>query len=210
MFHKIKFTQNLFKIFRRNQSTLSLHSFDNLNPINCYNYFPMPTNQISIIGYNELARSCSLNLRDNNINIKIGLNQDDKFYIDEAISDGWNLGKDIVSIENATQSSDIIQVLINPINQLSNWNKIIMNISENKAVCFMNKLDIISSNLITFPNNIDIISISPSCNNSNLRNYFIESNDINGQIRIIQDNSGQSFDKSLYVAHYIGITNIDL
>ncbi len=210
IFQKINlnFKNSSQRFFKRFKSSLCMDTFLDYNLLSNYNFSPILSNQISIIGYNEIARSCCLNLRDNDINVKIGLNQDDELSIKKANLDGWVLGKDILSIENATRHSDIIQVLINPFDQIVNWEKVKLNISENKAIFLMNQFNVLTTNMLVIPDNIDLISISTDCSNLDLRNNFLDNYQINGQIRIIQDYSGHSFNKSIYLANYLGITDI--
>ena len=103
---------------KRSVSTISINGFQERiiersdYPINrCQDILNDKT--VSIIGYGPQGRGQSLNLRDNNINVCLGLRKGPSW--DAALEDGWEEGKDLFEMEEACNKGNIVQYLNNGI-----------------------------------------------------------------------------------------------
>ena len=85
------------------------------NPHTCKQLLENET--ISVLGYGPQGRSQSLNLRDNNHNVLLGLRPDGTSW-DNAINDGWEPNKNLFNIDEATHKGSIIKYLISDNGQI--------------------------------------------------------------------------------------------
>ena len=74
---------------------------------------------IGIIGYGPQGRGLSLNLKDNGFKVNIGVRKGDSY--DTAVKDGWIPNKNLFSIEETCDKSDIIQYLLSDVGQIKQW-----------------------------------------------------------------------------------------
>src|ERR1700680_4465571 len=75
---------------------------------------------VAVLGYGVQGRGQSLNLKDNGVNVIIGLRGKGRGW-DLAQQDGWAPGKTLFSLEEATQRGTIIQYLLSDAGQKEQW-----------------------------------------------------------------------------------------
>ena len=81
-------------------------------------------NTISVLGYGPQGRSQSLNLRDNNHNVILGLRKEGDSW-NKAIKDGWTANKNLFSIDEAAHKGTIVKYLLSDSAQIECWDSII-------------------------------------------------------------------------------------
>ena len=64
---------------------------------------------VAVLGYGVQGPAQALNMKENGINVIIGQSENDKFYWDKAIKDGWEPGKTLFSLEEAAEKGTVIQ-----------------------------------------------------------------------------------------------------
>src|ERR1700687_3334352 len=67
---------------------------------------------IAVLGYGVQGRGQSLNMKDNGLNVIIGLRDKKGKGWDLALQDGWVPGKTLLSLEEATTRGTIVQYLL--------------------------------------------------------------------------------------------------
>ncbi|HYV34890.1 MAG TPA: ketol-acid reductoisomerase, partial [Gemmataceae bacterium] len=72
---------------------------------------------VAILGYGVQGRGQSLNMKDNGVNVIIGLRDKKGKGWDLAQQDGWVPGKTLLSLEEATTKGTIIQYLLSDAGQ---------------------------------------------------------------------------------------------
>lgn len=213
MLFLIRPKNKLYFLSKRYLSSVCLHEYSYLNK-NDYNYDigilkdDNPMTSISILGYSDRLRAFSLNLYDNNINVIIGLNENDKDNIVKAKSDGWKLNKNILDINQAINCSDIIHFSDNIYNQISILKSYYF--GKKKTIYFSNQNTISLSNLgiNSIYKDLDIFILDPTCSSSIMRNNFINKKEIEAHLSIVKDSSGYTLDTALYIADLVGINKL--
>ena len=128
---------------------------------------------ISVLGYGPQGRSQSLNLRDNNINVILGLRKHGKSWI-KALNDGWIPNQNLFEIEEATHKGNIIKYLISDVGQISQWKNIKNFMYDNNTLYFSHGFSIFYNNYtnINPSSNINIIMVAPKCSGNTVRKNF--------------------------------------
>ena len=109
------FIKRGINLTNRQISTISINGFKEEiversdYPIN-YCQDILAEKKVSIIGYGPQGRGQSLNLRDNKIDVCLGLRKGSSW--DKALEDGWVEGKDLFEMEEACHKGNIIQYLL--------------------------------------------------------------------------------------------------
>ena len=160
--------------------------------------------EISIIGYGPQARGQSLNLRDNKIDVNIGIRKGKSW--DKALEDGWEEGKNLFEIEEACQKGSIIQYLLSDAGQIKQWNNISQYLNEGKTLYFSHGFGITYNKHtnINPPAKIDVVMVAPKGAGSTVRSEFLKGNGINASYSIYQDYTGNAKDKCLAIAFGLG------
>src|SRR5215475_14107180 len=76
---------------------------------------------VAVLGYGVQGRGQSLNMKDNGVNVVIGLRESKGKSWDLAVQDGWVPGKTLLSLEEAVQKGTIIQYLLSDAGQKDQW-----------------------------------------------------------------------------------------
>src|SRR5438445_7343829 len=90
---------------------------------------------VAVLGYGVQGRGQSLNMKDNGVNVLIGLRENSKGW-ELAKSDGWAPGKTLFSLEEAAKRGSIIQYLLSDAGQKEQWPILKPYLSADKALCF--------------------------------------------------------------------------
>ena len=159
---------------------------------------------IGVIGYGPQGRCQSLNLKDNGFDVKVGVRKGNSYNL--ALSDGWEPNKNLFSIEETCEKSDIIKYLLSDVGQIKQWNSVKPFLTENKTlyfshgfgITFNDKTDIIP------PDNIDVVLVAPKGAGMTVRNKFLENKGINVSYAVYQDYTKTARDKCLSLAFGIG------
>src|SRR5437762_12730656 len=72
---------------------------------------------VAVLGYGVQGRGQSLNMKDNGVNVVIGLREKGGKGWDLAQQDGWVPGKTLLSLEEATTKGTIVQYLLSDAGQ---------------------------------------------------------------------------------------------
>ncbi len=128
---------------------------------------------ISVLGYGPQGRAQSLNLRDNNINVILGLRKHGKSWI-KALNDGWIPNQNLFEIEEATHKGNIIKYLISDVGQISQWKNIKNFMYDNNTLYFSHGFSIFYNNYtnINPSSNINVIMVAPKCSGNTVRKNY--------------------------------------
>src|SRR5438552_18640592 len=75
---------------------------------------------VAILGYGVQGRGQSLNMKDNGVNVIIGLRGQGRSW-DLAQQDGWVPGQTLFSLDEAAQRGTIVQYLLSDAGQKEQW-----------------------------------------------------------------------------------------
>ena len=199
------------KLFTRSISTINLPEFDIKETVYERNDYKLNKSNnhlinktIGIIGYGPQGRSQSLNLRDNQFNVQIGVREGPSYY--EAIKDGWIPNKNLFSIPEAVDNCDYISYLLSDAGQIKQWEQVKPYLTTNKTLCFSHGFGVVynqNTNIIP-PDDIDVVLVAPKGAGMTVRDKFLEGKGINSSYAIHQDYTGKAKDNSLFYAFGIG------
>ncbi|WP_185860792.1 ketol-acid reductoisomerase [Blattabacterium cuenoti] len=160
---------------------------------------------ISILGYGVQGPGQSLNLRDNEFKVIVGQRKH-SFSWDKALEDGWIEGKNLFSLEEASERGTILMYLLSDAGQISFWPTLSKYLTEGKSLYFSHGFGLTfrSQTKISPSKNIDIFLVAPKGSGTSLRRHFKQGKGINSSYAIYQDYSGNSLDKTLSIGIGIG------
>ena len=163
---------------------------------------------ISVLGYGPQGSSQSLNLRDQDLNVNLGLRKGPSW--DKALSDGWVENHNLFSIEEATSRGTIIKYLLSDAAQISAWPTVKRNLSEGDCLYFSHGFGYVFNDLTKIypPEDIDVILVAPKGPGSKVREHFIEKKGINSSYAIAQDYTDRATERCLSLAFAIGSGNV--
>src|SRR5437763_7458429 len=75
---------------------------------------------VAVLGYGVQGRGQSLNMKDNGVQVIIGLRDKGRGW-DLAQQDGWVHGQTLFSLEEATQRGTVVQYLLSDAGQKEQW-----------------------------------------------------------------------------------------
>jgi ketol-acid reductoisomerase len=206
MFSVTRICNNLSK-FSRSVSSLKLPEFNIDEKIynrNDYRFNNgLKNKKISIIGYGPQGKSQSLNLRDNQFNVCIGVREGKSY--DLALKDGWIPNENLFSIPEAVDKGHHISYLLSDAGQISQWDEINPYLTEGKTLCFSHGFGIVYNELTNIkpPDNIDVIMVAPKGAGLTVRKLFLENKGINSSFAIHNDYSGKA--KEICLQYTFGI-----
>src|SRR5437588_10870617 len=99
---------------------------------------------VAVLGYGVQGRGQSLNMKDNGVNVIIGLRDQGRSW-DLAQQDGWVPGKTLFSLEEATQRGTLIQYLLSDAGQKEQWPTIKAHLKPGQALYFSHGFSIVYS-----------------------------------------------------------------
>jgi ketol-acid reductoisomerase len=150
---------------------------------------------IAVLGYGVQGPAQALNLRDNGFHVIIGQRQPGASW-DRAVSDGWQEGKNLFTIEEAANKGTILLFLLSDAGQIAAWPGILPHLTAGKTLCFSHGFGLAFSEHthITPPDDIDVVLVAPKGSGRSVRTQFLEGRGINASIAVHQDSTGHARD----------------
>jgi ketol-acid reductoisomerase len=160
---------------------------------------------VAVLGYGVQGRGQSLNMKDNGVNVIVGMREGGKGW-DLAQQDGWQLGKTLFSLDEAAKRGTIVQYLLSDAGQKDYWPKLKPLMTAGKALYFSHGFSIVYANQtgVVPPKDIDVILVAPKGSGTTVRRYFLEGKGINSSYAVHQDATGKALDRCLACGIAIG------
>jgi len=160
---------------------------------------------VAILGYGVQGRGQSLNLKDNGVNVIIGLRQGGRGW-DLAVQDGWVPGKTLLSMEEAAEKGTVIQYLLSDAGQKEYWPTLKPKLTKGKCLYFSHGFSIVFKDQteVVPPSDIDVVLVAPKGSGTTVRRLFLEGRGINSSFAIFQDATGRATDRCLALGVAIG------
>src|ERR1700704_2575498 len=161
---------------------------------------------VAVLGYGVQGRGQSLNMKDNGVNVIIGLREKGGKGWDLAVQDGWVPGKTLFSLEEAVQRGTIIQYLLSDAGQKDQWPKLKPLLTAGKALYFSHGFSIVYSDQtgVVPQKDIDVLLVAPKGSGTTVRRHFLEGKGINASFAIHQDATGKARERCLACGIAIG------
>jgi ketol-acid reductoisomerase len=160
---------------------------------------------LSVIGYGPQGRAQALNLKDNGLKVIVGLRPGSSY--DQALKDGFTPGINLLNIEDAVSSGNVIMNLLSDAGQSTTWNKLILpNLTKNQTLYFSHGFSIVykEQTKVIPPKNVDVIMVAPKGTGRTLRTSFKEGKGVNSSIAIYQNPSGKANETVKHLGFAIG------
>jgi ketol-acid reductoisomerase len=162
--------------------------------------------KISVLGYGSQGRGQSLNLRDQNFPVILGLRPNGNSW-HNAIKDGWIPNDNLFDIETALQKGTIYKYLLSDAGQIQQWPAVKRHLTPDKTLYFSHGFGIVYNDqtAINPPKNLDVIMVAPKGPGTLVReNFMLGNKGINASYAIHQDYTGTAIDKTLALSYGIG------
>jgi ketol-acid reductoisomerase len=160
---------------------------------------------MAVLGYGTQGMAQSLNMRDNGMNVIVGVRKDGHSW-KKAVADGWVPGKTLFSIEEAADKGSIIMYLLSDAAQKESWGAIKPYVTKGKTLYFSHGFGVVfhKQTGIIPPADVDVILAAPKGSGATVRSLFLEGRGINSSVAIWQDVSGQARERAFALGVAIG------
>lgn len=149
---------------------------------------------VAVIGYGVQGPAQALNMRDNGINVIVGLRKDSKESWKRAEKEGWKKGVNLFTTEEAAERGTVIQYLVSDAAQKAYWPTLKPYLTEGKALYFSHGFSITYKQLtkVVPPANVDVILCAPKGSGTSVRRNFLAGVGINASWAVYQDYTGRA------------------
>ncbi|MCB2307891.1 ketol-acid reductoisomerase [Clostridium estertheticum] len=155
--------------------------------------------KVAVIGYGSQGHAHALNLKENGVDVVVGLYVGSKSW-----EKAEKAGLTVLTAAEAAKAADIIMILINDEKQGQVYKESIApNLTKNKALVFAHGFAIHFGQIVP-PADIDVFLIAPKGPGHTVRSQFLEGKGVPCLIAIHQDASGHAKEVALGYALGIG------
>ena len=156
---------------------------------------------IGVIGYGSQGHAHALNLKDNGLDVIVGLYEGSKSW-PKAEGDGLR----VALVADAARESDIIMVLIPDTTQSQVYKESIRpHLVPGKTLMFAHGFNIHYKTVVP-PDDVDVSMVAPKAPGHRMREVFTRGSGVPGLLAIHQDVSGQAREIGLAYARGVGCT----
>lgn len=161
---------------------------------------------VAVIGYGVQAPAQAFNMRENGVNVIVGLDPNRKRQWDKALNDGWVPGETLFSMEEATDRATVIQFLVSDAGQVMVWPRIKPHLKKGDALYFSHGFGIVYADQtgIIAPDYVDVILVAPKGSGTSVRANFLAGTGINSSYAVYQDYTGRAQERTLALGIAIG------
>src|SRR5437868_7082100 len=160
---------------------------------------------VAVLGYGVQGRGQSLNMKDNGVNVIIGMREQGKGW-QLAQQDGWTPGETLFPLEEAAQRGTVIQYLLSDAGQKDHWPRLKPHLTAGKALYFSHGFAIVYNDQtgVVPPKDIDVILVAPKGSGTTVRRLFLEGRGINSSFAVHQDATGRARERCLALGVAVG------
>ncbi|HDM35702.1 MAG TPA: ketol-acid reductoisomerase [Candidatus Syntrophoarchaeum butanivorans] len=156
--------------------------------------------KIAVIGYGSQGRAQAQNLKDSGLNVVVGLRKGRSW--DRAVEDGM----EVMSVRDASESADIIHILVPDQNQPEVYRESILPaLSRGKALGFSHGFNIHFGQIVA-PEGVDVFMVAPKSPGHLVRRMYLLGRGVPALVAVYQDATGRAKDIGLAFAKGIGST----
>ena len=160
---------------------------------------------LALIGYGSQGHGQGLNLRDNGVNVIVGVRKDGASW-KEAVQDGWIPGRNLFDVTTAVEKGTVIMNLLSDAAQSETWPALKPLITKGKTLYFSHGFSPVFKDLtkVDVPKDVDVILVAPKGSGRTVRTLFREGRGINSSIAVYQDVTGKAKEKAVAVGVAVG------
>ena len=165
------------------------------------NWDVMKGKKVAIVGYGSQGHAHALNLRDNGLEVTVGLYKGSKSAVKAEAA-----GLQVMTVGEAVKWADITMILIPDEKQADVYkNEIAPNLKPGSALAFAHGFNIHFQQIIP-PADVDVFMVAPKGPGHLVRRVFTEGSGVPDVFAVYQDATGKCFDLALAYARGIGGT----
>lgn len=160
---------------------------------------------IAVVGYGVQGRAQSLNMRDNGLNVIVGLRENGESW-KTAVQDGWVPGKTLFPISKAAEKGSVIMYLLSDAGQKQSWSEIKPHLTTGKTLYFSHGFSIVFKDQtgVEPPKDIDVVLVAPKGSGTTVRSLFLEGKGINSSFAVFQDYSKKAVERTQALGVAVG------
>mmetsp|Transcript_26073 Transcript_26073/g.42108 ORF Transcript_26073/g.42108 Transcript_26073/m.42108 type:complete len:396 (+) Transcript_26073:157-1344(+) len=160
---------------------------------------------LTMLGYGTQGRGQALNLRDNGMNVIVGVRKNGGSW-DLALEDGWVPGENLFDIDEALEKGTVIMYLLSDAGQSMAWDQVKPYLTKGKTLYVSHGFSVVfdKDTGVIPPTDIDVILCAPKGSGTTVRNLFLEGRGINGSVAIHQDASGKAKERAFALGVAVG------
>ena len=160
---------------------------------------------VAVIGYGVQGRGQSLNMKDNGVNVIIGVRKGGASW-KLARKDGWKPGETLFDIPEAVRRGTCVQYLLSDAGQKDQWPIVRDNLQDGAALYISHGFSVTYSKItgVKPPPHVDVILVAPKGSGTTVRRLFLEGRGINASFAVHQDATGRARDRCVALGIAIG------
>ncbi|KAK0565883.1 Bifunctional acetohydroxyacid reductoisomerase [Tilletia horrida] len=168
-----------------------------------HDYFKDDT--FALLGYGSQGHGQGLNLRDNGLNVIVGVRKDGESW-KQAQEDGWVPGKNLFDIEEAAEKGTILMNLLSDAAQKTTWSTLKPYVKPGKTLYFSHGFSVVykEDTGVIPPTDVDVILCAPKGSGRTVRTLFKEGRGINSSVAVHQDVTGKALEKAVAIGIAVG------
>jgi ketol-acid reductoisomerase len=161
---------------------------------------------VTVLGYGVQGPAQAMNMKDNGIRVIVGQWEGDRVAWDRALKDGWEPGKTLFSLEEATRRGTIVQYLVSDAAQMMTWPKIKPCLKKGDALYFSHGFSIVYRDQtgVIPPDYVDVILVAPKGSGRSVRANYLSGSGINSSYAVHQDYTGRALERTLAIGIAVG------
>jgi len=161
---------------------------------------------VAVLGYGVQGPAQALNMKDNGINVIVGLSPERNRSWKKALQDGWVPGQTLFPFREAVERGTIIQYLVSDAAQMILWPEIKPCLKEGDALYFSHGFAIVYNDQtgVVPPEFVDVIMVAPKGSGASVRANFLAGSGINSSYAVYQDYTGRATERTIAVGMAIG------
>ncbi len=157
--------------------------------------------KIAVLGYGSQGHAHALNLKDNGMDVRVGLRKDSK-----SRSKAEKAGLTVKPVAEAVAKADVVMILVPDTKQKAVYEaEIAPNLKEGAMLMFAHGFNIRFFQIVP-PDNVDVTMIAPKAPGHRVREVFVEGGGTPALLAVYQDASGKAKELALAYAQGIGCT----
>ena len=162
--------------------------------------------QILVVGYGVQGPAQGLNLRDNGLDVRVGLPPERARSWEKALRDGWVPGETLLPLEDALPDATIILFLVSDAGQRALWPTIKPHLNGGDAIYFSHGFSVTYADQtgVVAPPLVDVILVAPKGSGASVRANYLAGSGINSSYAVHQDHTGRATERALAVGIGIG------
>ncbi|MBF8267251.1 MAG: ilvC [Dehalococcoidia bacterium] len=156
---------------------------------------------IGIIGYGSQGHAHALNLKDNGVNVVVGLYQGSASWPKAEVA-----GLRVATVAEVAQQADVIMMLVPDHIQSQVYRDSIQPyMKRGKTLMFAHGFNIHYQQIVP-PPDVDVSMVAPKAPGHRMREIFVQGSGVPGLLAIHQDSSGKARENALAYARGVGCT----